>query len=642
MTTIARNVALGCSLHLLACAGGGSPVAPNTPAGAAAPETADDGASLVARFLQASGGSGGRWDAADAIRVDGTISAGGLSGAISSVDDTRTCRSVSHYTLGPVQGAEGYDGKVAWRQDPGGEVVAVDAPDAREKAVTAAWMVCLGSSRAVKRAVTYSAVRAVDDTGRHWQVVDATPEGGRAITLWFDAATGLLGRTDERDGSDVETTRIDDYRDVDGARLSFHQVTDRTDATGQADPRDRVEVKVDRIAPVTMPEAQVFAMPVMTQSARIVDASGVTQVPFDLVNNHIYADATIDGQGVRVLVDTGGANVLTPAAASRLGAKTEGKLAGKGVGDQEVDVAIAHMGEVRLGGAVLSKPVFYVMDLGDLPRVEGAQSDGLVGFEMFRRFRVTVDYEKHVLTLADPAKFQPPAGAQVVPFELAARIPIIQAKLDGMPVRLSVDTGSRASLTMNSPFVRQNDLVARYGAAPETITGWGVGGPQRARPARAGTLLLGDAAVHDVAMDLFTGQKGADADPDLAGNLGAGVLRRFTVSFDYDARKMYLVPNADFAKPDLFDRSGMWLVGDGDALEIAAVTPGGPADKAGLHEGDRIAKLGGEGIGRRSIAEWRMRLRELPAGKHVAVILSGSGAPKTVDLVLADLIPPHR
>lgn len=640
MSRIARNVTLGCTLPLLACAGSATTATTVPPASAPASPSPADGAALVARFVGAS--SSARWESVDAIQVDGTIAAGGMSGAISTVDDAKTCRSVSHYTLGPVQGAEGYDGKQAWRQDPGGEVVALDAPDAREKAVTASWLNCLGSQRAAKPAVTFSAVRPADDAGRRWQVVEATPEGGRAVTLWFDASTGLLGRTDERDGSDVETTRIDDYREVDGARLSFHQITDRIDATGQADPRDRVEVHVDRISPLAMPDAQTFAMPAMTASARIVDGSGVTQVPFDLVNNHIYADATIDGARMRVLVDTGGANVLTTTAIRRLSAKIQGKLAGRGVGEQQVDVGLTHLGEVRLGGAALSKPVFYVMDLGDLANVEGVPSDGLVGFEMFRRFRVTVDYEKRVLTLTEPAKFRPPAGAQVVPFELADRIPIIQAKLDGMPVRLSVDTGSRASLTMNSPFVRQNDLVTRYAAGTEAVTGWGVGGPERGRPARAGSLRLGDVTVPDVAMDLFTGDKGADANPDLSGNLGAGVLKRFTVSFDYDARKMYLVPNGDFAKPDLFDRSGMWLMADGDALKVVAVTAGGPADKAGLHEGDRIAKVGGEPIAHRPLPEWRARLRELPAGKHVAVMLSGVRSPKTVDLVLADLIPPHR
>src|SRR5262249_6673301 len=153
-----------------------------------------------------------------------------------------------------------------------------------------------------------------------------------------------------------------------------------------------------------------FSMPEMAPTARIVDASGTTRVPIELENNHIYASATIDGKSVRVIVDTGGLNLLTPATAKRLGLASEGKLPGAGVGDEKVDLGIAHAGEIRLGGAVLTKPVFFVIDLDPLPAAEGVDVDGLVGFEMFRRFRVTIDYKARVLTLTDPSKFTPPAG----------------------------------------------------------------------------------------------------------------------------------------------------------------------------------------------------------------------------------------
>ncbi len=67
--------------------------------------------------------------------------------------------------------------------------------------------------------------------------------------------------------------------------------------------------------------------------------------------------------------------------------------------------------EVRLGSAVLAKPVFVIIDLGDLWKVEGVECDGLVGYEMFRRFGVTIDYAGDTLTLAEPVRFTPPAGA---------------------------------------------------------------------------------------------------------------------------------------------------------------------------------------------------------------------------------------
>jgi len=385
-----------------------------------------------------------------------------------------------------------------------------------------------------------------------------------------------------------------------------------------------------------------FAMPAMVATARIDAPGGIARIPFELVNNHIYAQGSIDGKPARFLVDTGGMNLLTPASAKKFGLSGEGRLAGRGVGDEVVDVSFAHAGEVRVGGAVLAKPVFAIMDLGKLPQVEGVDSDGLVGYEMFRRFGVTIDYAKHELVLAEPAKFAPPAGAHTVPFELADRIPIIAGTLDGIPARISVDTGSRVSLTLHSPFVREHGLLAKYGAAAESVVGWGVGGPSRGHPARFGTLRLGDIDIGDVAGDLYSGDKGAFATPDISANLGGGVLKRFTVAFDYAAKKMYLAPNADFGKADAFDRSGLWLLGDGDALEVADVANDSAAARAGLKVGDRISAVGGEKVGARPLPEWRQRLRVLPVGTHLAIEYQRGGKPAHAELVLADRIPAHR
>jgi predicted aspartyl protease len=416
-------------------------------------------------------------------------------------------------------------------------------------------------------------------------------------------------------------------------------VIDRTDAAGKVEPRLRQELHLERIS-LDVPVADGdFRMPAMAAGARITDPSGVTTIPIELENNHIYADALVDGKNVRVIVDTGGVNLLTPASAKRLGITAEGKLAAGGVGEERADLAFAHAREVRLGGAVLQNPVFFVIDLGSLPAAEGTAVDGLVGFEMFRRFRVTIDYAAKKLTLADPEHFMPPEGAHVVPFDLADRIPIVSGTLDGLPVRITVDTGSRSSLTLHGPFVKQHGLVERYGAAPETVVGWGVGGPSRGRPARLGTLMLGDVAVKGIAGDLFTGTKGSFANPDHSGNLGGGVLRRFTVAFDYDAKKMYLAPNQDFGRPDEFDRSGLFLFEDDGALRVMSVASGSAGERAGLAIDDRIEQVDGQPTRDRRLSQWRARLRELPPGTRLVLEVKRGGAERKATLVLADVIP---
>jgi hypothetical protein len=629
-----RTILLTFVIGSLACA---PQAVSSTAEGPATPASTAVGAGPLERFKAVTGGD--RWDTVTTIETSGKAAAGGLTGPVTTLQDVSTGRSVSHYTLGPVSGAEGFDGVVGWEQDPGGEVSAKDAPEAQQSTRAEAWLNALGYWYPARAPATFGPPQSRDENGARYDVIDAMPRGAHPLTLWFDAKTGLLARTVERKGPDTVTTVLDDYRDAGGVRMPFHTTSDRTDAAGRTDPRDRTEVWVDRVALDAPAPASAFAKPEMATGARVVEASGVTQVPFELVNNHIYVSASVDGKPVRMMVDTGGMNLLTPTSAARLGIAGEGKLGARGVGDDAVDLSIAHAGEVRLGGAVLSHPVFYLIDMGNLGSVEGLDVDGLVGYEMFRRLRVSIDYAAHVLTLTEPAKFQPLPGSHVVPFEMADRMPIVRGTLDGQPVRLSVDTGSRASLTLNSPFVREHDLAAKYSAAPETVTGWGVGGAARGRPARLGALTLGDVTVLDVAADLHTGDKGSFANPDLSGNLGGGVLRRFTVAFDYDASRMYLVPNADFGKPDAFDRSGMFLVKDGDALKVVALSPGGPAEKAGLSLGDHVESIGREAVSHHSLAEWRARLRETPAGTHIALRLSTSG--RTIDLVLADAIPAH-
>ena len=605
--------------------------------GATATAQADDAAAVFARFKSASGAE--KWDAVRSIHATGTLAGGGLSGAFESTVDVTTGRSVDAYKLGPVDGADGYDGKHAWGQDPGGEVAALDAPEALRRARSQAWLDARAYWFPQRIAATYAKVEARQLDGRRYQIVEANPTDGDPIVLWFGADDGLLARVVQRDGQDTATTLLDDYRNVEGLRLPFHAVTDKTDAAGRTDPRRRSEVRLERIALNGAIADSDFAMPEMAATAHIDDAGGSAHIPFELINNHIFVDATINGKPARLIVDTAGANILTPAAAAKFGVSGAGKLSAAGNGEERTDFAYAKVDALAVGAARMDHPVFYIVDLGQLPDVEGVPLDGLVGYELFRRFGTTIDYARSEFTLTDAAKFTPPPGASAIPFDLDDHVPIVTATLGGLPARITIDTGSRSSLTLHSPFVRAHGLVAAYGAAPESVTGWGVGGAVRGRMARLPTLQIGDQRIVGIAGELFTGDKGAFANPDLAGNLGSGVLRRFTVAFDYDKRRMYLSPNADFAKSDAFDRSGLWLLADAATLRITDVVQDSAGARAGMKIDDRVVAIGGESVAKRSLAQWRRLLRESPVGTRIALKYRRGNDEESADVILADRIP---
>ena len=599
---------------------------------------AEDANAVFARFKATTGGA--QWDRVHSLDSTAGTKVGGLSGEVHQLQDLLTGRSSESYQIGPVDGADGYDGTHTWERDSGGEVSVQDAPKAIRNARSQAWLNAYAYWYPERMPATYEKVEMHELDGKRFNVIKAIPQGGNPVTLWFAIDTGLLARfVLPGDDGGVAATALDDYRKVDGVLLPFHFVNDYTDAAGRTDPRNHSDILISRANINTAMSDNDFAIPLMVPTARIDDASGTTHVPFDLTNNHIYVDGAVNGKPVRLMFDTGGGNLLTPIAVKRLGLVSKGKLVSGGVGEQLNDLGFARAKQVRVGAAALANPVFEVTNLGDLPNVEGVPLDGLVGYEMFRRFAVTIDYADKQLTFSDPKKFKPPPGATALTFDLDGHFPIIPATLDGMPVRLLVDTGSRGSLVMTAAFVRAHDLITKYGASPEAVTGWGINGGSRGRPARFGTLRLGGLDIEGIVGDLFVGDKGGLANPDWSGDLGGGVLHRFTLAFDYANKRIYFAPNADIGRPYAFDRSGLWLLLDGEALKVVDVAKDSAAERAGLHIGDRISSIDGAVISTKSLSDWRRQLRELPVDTRLTVRFQRDGKSGDATLTLANRIP---
>ena len=97
---------------------------------------AADPAATLARAKVATGGKA--WDAVRVLHTRAQASTGGLSGPAESWEDLRTGHYVDTYALGPVQGAEGFDGK-AWSQDNSGQTRVDDSGEGREGSANASY-----------------------------------------------------------------------------------------------------------------------------------------------------------------------------------------------------------------------------------------------------------------------------------------------------------------------------------------------------------------------------------------------------------------------------------------------------------------------------------------------------------------------
>jgi hypothetical protein len=570
-----------------------------------------DPSAVLAQAKAASGG-----DAWDALRTQHSkvhILTGGIVGEAERWSDVATGRSLLNYTIGPVTGAAGFDGGVAWSQDAEGEAHA-ETDVARELAVSAAYRDQLAfwyPDRAPAR-IAYKERAEAD--GAFFDVVRITPEGGRPFELWINTETKLIERLVEREAQATRTEIYMDMRTVDGVQIPF-----RVRASRGAGRHDEI-VTVDLLE-FNKPLSNVrFAQPPPPKPDFAFPAGRASvELPFDFVDGHVFVKVTIDGKPARMLLDSSGHNVLQPGIAAP-------------AADSAVGVVRAE--RVDIGGVVLERQVFATIDLRDhMQRVEGmGDVVGVLGYELFRRMPVRLDYERSRATLYDPAKFRYAGRGAKGALAFRGETPQLAATIDGIAATLSVDTGTRGTLTLARTFADDNELVRKYGATTDAVVGAAVGGPIRARLARVKSLAVADVVVSDaVAALAFDDTVG---EGEVAGKLGNGFLRRFAVTFDFPGNALYLEKSAGPAPREAYDRAGLWVERGIAGFEVIDVVAKSPADSAGMRIGDVIVAVDGKRASTMPLAALRALLRGEP-GRKVRLTVEGG----TVHvLTLRDLV----
>jgi hypothetical protein len=581
----------------------------------------------------ASDGAG--WAGKGAAELSYDFSGEGMSGLARSTFDTRTGAFVDSQDVGPIKGANGFDGHAAWMQDLSGAVTPQAGGDTVPLSVNEAYRDANLWWRADRGGAAIEALAPRSDGDAHFDVLRVTPIGGKPFEAWFDAATHLLARTVEAQGPQTITTFFSDYRPVDGVRIAGKVVVD--DGTG-VQFRQNMTLKSAAFVPARPLSA--YAAPVVALTdGHIANPSGRTTVPFQLLNNHIYLPVKVDGKGPFLFIfDTGGHDILTPDTAKALAVHTEGDAPGTGAGEGVVDTGFASHVTFQIGDLTLADQTISIVPI-TTKAVEGFDEQGMIGFEVLRRFVTEIDYGARTITFIDPARFRPEDQGTAVPFVFYSHLPQVTGAFEGLPGRFDIDTGSRDELTLTKDFADVNGLAAKHPKGVEAVDGWGVGGPSRSYVLRGAELRLGTVRIAGVVTGLGVQSRGAFADPSYQGNVGTALLKRFDVTFDYGHQRLYLKrlaqPPADTG---VFDRAGFWINLSDHGFKIVDLTAGGAAATAGLKVGDEITAVDGVPAAKIPLTDLRQRLRDQPAGTVVRLdVLSGETA-RPVALTLKDQI----
>jgi Aspartyl protease/PDZ domain len=423
-------------------------------------------------------------------------------------------------------------------------------------------------------------------------VKDAWSTGGAEFDYAY-SGYGLTGsRTDFIDlntGAFVEAEQADIVRE--SGVLLPHEIT-IDNGSGEANYE---HLRLTRFSMGGPRPLTAYSRPTTSPTGASIDGGAATvTLPFRLLNNHIYVDVNVNGKGpYTFIVDTGGHCLIAPQLVAELGLKTIGAAAMSGAGAKTTASGFTHVDEIALGGVRMRDQLGFAASIYD-PAVEGIRVDGMIGFEMFRRFAVQIDYGRDLLIITDPTRFDPTGAGTALPFVFYDHLPMVRGSLADLPARFDIDTGSRSEVDITGPFVTTHELRTRFSKGVSAVTGWGMGGPSRSYVTRLPSLKLGDVQVSAPVAGLSEDKGGSISDPNYEGNIGGGLLKRFVVTFDYAHQMMYLrriaPPPVDAGR---FDRSGMWIDSGPNGYVVTDVATNGPAGQAGIKVGDIITSLDG-------------------------------------------------
>lgn len=606
-------------LYSFAALAVGALLVPPAAAAAAGPQA------LFARERAAVGGAA--WNRVGALRSAGTVVTGGATSTFTQILDHRSGWTKSTTIDGPVTDVSGYDG-VAW-DFQGGAVTEQTLPGLRADNVTQAYVARDGWWNAGDRATM-----APLGTQAGMNGVRVVPAGGSPIDVWFDARTGLIGRTVAHTDYGNVVTVLDDYRADGDVVIPFREVS--TDAAGA------VTTVTDRVmVPLPGVPATAFARPAPVSSGRVAGPPPAT-APFRLTGSPaILVRVRFHGGSVPLIFDSGAGNYMVPAAAKQLALRSAGGVPMEGVGNGSISAGLASVGTIALGSAQLVDQHFVIAPLPYpfIHEQRGVAAYGLVGSEFLQSFRTTFDFTRHRIQFspfAQPAAA--PAGAVVLPMLSDGAHAYVRASVNGAAGIFLLDTGDNGNLTIFPWFATAHHLL--HGPGVHYLAIGGVGGHLALARYRVGSFSLGGGTIHSVPTTLAQASAGAFASKSVAGNIGLQIISRYRVTFDFRRATVTFVPTAAIDAPFRVDRSGLSLnQTDGTAFEVLSVVRGGPADAAGVRVGDRIVALGGRSVAGSGLGLDDARPYTTGAHPYTLTIAAAGSAPRTVTIRPRDLLP---
>lgn len=296
------------------------------------------------------------------------------------------------------------------------------------------------------------------------------------------------------------------------------------------------------------------------------------------------------------IFDTGAAfNVISTRVAEDIGVDAVAEDTIKDAAQKTEEIKFAKIPKVTIAGIPFTDTAAGIMDVDANPRLKCYHIEGVIGANLMRLVNCwKIDFQRKKITFSDHTDLAPGGKAAVtIPFKKnIQRIPRLDVELSGrIKIQCAVDLGSTGGLNLDFPTF-QKIRKTFPGIRIISATGETGGGALGSGWGKTYFFPLEKVRVGGASM----GPLLAGSTPDSFSSIGSGFFQDYTVSFNWNKKRMTLLPYSTDRIPLSFSTFGFGL-GHQQSKKVFVVNflyQGAPAEKSGLRLEDIILSIDGK------------------------------------------------
>ena len=252
-------------------------------------------------------------------------------------------------------------------------------------------------------------------------------------------------------------------------------------------------------------------------------------------------------------------------------------------------VSFLYNRKLHLPGLTIDSLNFHINDYTILTTVYGERIDGIIGYSVFSRYILKVDYDSMQITFCTRGTIRYPRGGYLLKPTISQLVtqPVRVRDDKTISSRFLYDMGAGLCMLLSKDFVEDSNFIDKK-RKRWVKEGEGLGGKIDMELTVIKEVKLGPYRFKNVPVFIFNDEVNITSYPQLGGLIGNDILRRFNVILNYPKGDIYITPNKHFIESFDYSYSGMELYLVDGKIVAGDVASGSPAEAAGVKEGDEV------------------------------------------------------